>query len=174
MSIFSMRGFHYAAGALLLVLNVPIANAQDNEQEYASSASPLAFGPDQTIIDFTKIEWAPLELDGFAPGAEIAVLRGDLAYGSDLILRVPAGYLIPNHNHTSDETYIWLSGEFTYVNGADGQAAEMSGQAFISLPGNAPPHAIRCGDSPCVFYLRYSRAFDHTVFPMPKQITSFR
>ncbi len=46
----------------------------------------------------------------------------------------------------------------------------MSGQSFISLPGNAPPHAIRCGPSPCLLYLRYPRPFDHKVFPMPKEI----
>jgi len=138
--------------------------------EYATSASPLAFGTDQTIIDLNKIEWGPLELKGFPPGAEIAILRGSLALGSEAIVRVPAGYLIPNHNHTSAETYLWLRGEFTYINGADGRSAKMSGQGFISLPGNAPPHAIRCGDSPCLFYLRYPRPFDHTVFPMPEEI----
>ena len=48
----------------------------------------------------------------------------------------------------------------------------MSGQGFISLPGNAPPHAIKCGDSPCLLFLRYSRAFDHKVFPMPAKLTA--
>ncbi len=27
-----------------------------------------SFGPDQTIADISKLEWAPLKLDGFAPG----------------------------------------------------------------------------------------------------------
>ena len=139
--------------------------------EYATSAAPLSFAKDQTIIDLNKVEWAPLELTGFDPGAEVAVLRGDLAHGSELIVRVPAGYLIPNHNHTSAETYIWLKGEYTYIDGQSGQSAPMSGQSFISLPGNTAPHAIVCGDEPCVFYLRYPRPFDHTVYPMPKRLT---
>jgi quercetin dioxygenase-like cupin family protein len=140
--------------------------------EYATSNSPLAFGPDQTIIDLNKVNtWSPLELEGFPPGAEIAVLRGDLAHSSESIVRVPAGYVIPNHNHTSDETYIWLKGEFTYINGGDGRSAEMSGQGLISLPGNAPPHAIKCGSGLCLFYLRYYRPFDHKVFPMPAKLT---
>jgi quercetin dioxygenase-like cupin family protein len=103
-------------------------------------------------------------------GAEIAILRGALEHSSEAIVRVPAGYRIPNHNHTSAETYLWIRGEFTYINGKDGRSAKMSGQGFISLPGSAPPHAIRCGDSPCLFYLRYPRPFDHTVYPMPKEI----
>ena len=76
----------YATGAFLLfALNTPVANAQD----YATSANPLAFGPSQTIIDLNKVEWAPLELEGFGPGLEAVVLRGDLAHGSELILRTP-------------------------------------------------------------------------------------
>jgi ChrR Cupin-like domain len=139
--------------------------------EYATSSSPLSFAKDQTIIDLNKVEWAPLNLTGFKPGAEVAVLRGDLAHGSELIVRVPAGYLIPNHNHTSAETYIWLKGSYTYIDGQSGKTAPMSNQGFISLPGNTPPHAIVCGDDPCVFYLRYPRPFDHTIYPMPKRLT---
>ncbi len=112
----------------------------------------------------------PLELEGFPPGAEIVVLRGALAHGSEVIIRVPAGYLIPNHNHMSAETYIWLKGDFTYLNGEDGRAAKMSGQSFISLPGNAPPHAIQCASASCIFYVRYPRPFDHKVFPMPETL----
>ena len=161
----------YATGAFLLfALNTPVANAQD----YATSAKPLAFGPSQTIIDLNKVEWAPLELEGWAPGLEYVLLRGDLDHGSDNIFRTPAGYLIPNHNHTSAETYVWLQGDFTYINGTDGQAAEMSGQSFISLPGSAPPHAIRCGDSPCLLYVRLPRAFDYKVYAMPETITPLK
>ncbi len=32
---------------------------------------------------------------------------------------------------------------------------------YISFPGNAPRHGMRCGSKePCLFYLRYSRPFD--------------
>ncbi len=132
----------------------------------ATNKQPLSFGSDQTIIDLGKIEWGPLELDGFAPGAEIAVLRGDLATAAEAIVRIPAGYTVPNHNHTSDETYVWLQGDFTYI-AADGTATDLSGQTFISLPGQAPPHALICGPQPCLFYLRYTRPFDVTVHDMP-------
>ena len=152
------------APLLALAVASPVA------AEYATSSSPLSFATDQTIIDLNKVEWAPLELTGFDPGAEVAVLRGDLAHGSELIIRVPAGYLIPNHNHTSAETYIWLKGAYTYIDGKGGYSAPMSGQGFISLPGNTAPHAIVCGDEPCLLYLRYPRPFDHTVYPMPKRL----
>jgi quercetin dioxygenase-like cupin family protein len=78
---------------------------------------------------------------------------------------------VPNHNHTSDETIIWLKGPFTYVNGVDGKSKEMSGQAFASLPGNATPHSVRCGAEPCMFYLRFTRGFDYKIHPMPEKLT---
>jgi len=142
--------------------------AQDGKE--ADSAF-LAFGPDQTIVDLNKVAWQPLELDGFPKGGEFALLRGDMKHGAELIARVPAGYQVPSHNHTSNETIIWLKGAFTYINGVDGKAVKMSGQAFASLPGNATPHSVRCGDEPCMFYLRFSRGFDYKIYPMPDKIT---
>lgn len=119
-----------------------------------------SFGPDQTIADVSKLDWAPLKLDGFAPGIEIASLRGDLGKGgAEILLRTPPKYVVPSHSHTSDEVYVWLKGELTYI-AADGTRQKMDAPAYISLPGNAPPHAIECGDQPCVFYVRYSRPFD--------------
>jgi quercetin dioxygenase-like cupin family protein len=145
--------------ALLAITTMAFAHG------HATNKAPLSFGADQTIIDLNQIEWAPLELEGFAPGAEIAVLRGDLATAGEAIVKIPAGYTVPNHSHTSDETYVWLKGDFTYI-AADGTARDLSGQTFISLPGQAP-HALICGKEACVFYLRYSRPFDVKVHAMP-------
>jgi quercetin dioxygenase-like cupin family protein len=125
-----------------------------------------SFGTDQTIADISKIEWAPLQLQGLPPGIEIAVLRGDLAKGGgEILLRTPPKYVVPNHSHTSDEVYVWLKGAFTYV-AADGTRQRMNAPAYISLPGQSP-HALECGDEQCVFYLRYGRPFDLQVHAMP-------
>lgn len=125
-----------------------------------------SFGPDQTIADAGRLEWGPLKLEGLAPGAEIAVLRGELSKGpSELLLRIPAGFTVPNHSHSSDETYVWLKGRFTYIAG-DGAQQNFDGPAFIGLPPKTP-HALRCGNDPCLFYLRYSGPFDWHVHPMP-------
>ena len=113
------------------------------------------------------MDWKPLQLEGLPAGSEIAALRGDLAKGGgEILLRVPANYTVPNHSHTSDELYVWLKGAFTYVAG-DGKQVDIDGPAYISLPGNTP-HALKCHDEPCLFYVRYSRPFDLHVHPMPK------
>jgi hypothetical protein len=139
-------------------------------RSYAQTTAPRGvyqFGADQTIADVGKLEWAPLQLQGLPPGIEIASLRGDLAKGGgEIVLRTPPKYVVPNHSHTSDETYVWLKGDFTYI-AADGTRQKIASPAFISLPGSTP-HALECGDEPCVFYLRYGRSFDLHVHPMPE------
>ncbi len=126
-----------------------------------SNRNRLSFGDDQTIVDLDKVVWEPLAVDGLTPGAEIAVIRGDLAKDhSESVVRLPSSSLLRRHTHTSDELYIWISGSFTLI-AHDGAETMFRGPAYISFPGNAPPHEIRCGGAePCLFYLRYSRPFD--------------
>jgi hypothetical protein len=147
-----MKRAIFAAFSCFLATAVSGAQAQQR--------GVYAFGPDQTIANVSKMDWSPLTLDGFAPGIEVATLRGDLAKGeAEILLRTPAKYTLPRHSHTSDEVYVWLKGDFTYV-AADGTRQPMNAPAYISLPGNADPHTIECGSEPCVFYVRYTRPFD--------------
>ena len=147
--------------ALLATASVPVKAADTAIPKGFSS-----FGPDQTIADIGNVEWQPLKLEGLPPGIEIATLRGDLGKGGgEILLRVPANYTVPNHSHTSDELYVWLKGAFTYIAG-DGKQAEIDGPAYISLPGNTP-HALKCHNTPCIFYVRYSRPFDLHILPTP-------
>ena len=154
--------------AALIVATVA-CTASVKAQQTPGPKGLSSFGPDQTIAEIDKMEWAPLALQGLPPGIEIAVLRGDLAKGGgEILLRTPPKYVVPNHSHTSDEVYVWLKGAFTYV-AADGTRKRMVAPAYISLPGQSP-HALECGDEQCVFYLRYSRPFDlHTHATPAKQ-----
>jgi hypothetical protein len=131
-----------------------------------SNKQPLSFGPGQTIIDLKRIVWEPLKGEGIPPGAKIATLRGDLAQGgAELLVYLPPNYTFPNHSHTSDELYVWIQGNFTYI-AADGTATPLSGTTYISLPPEVP-HALRCGKRACVFYVRYPGPFDYKIHPMP-------
>lgn len=156
-------------GASIAVICATLACGVSSTARAQQSPLPngfYSFGADQTIADIGKMEWVPLQLQGLPPGIEIAVLRGELAKGGgEILLRTPPRYVVPNHSHTSDEVYVWLKGTFTYV-AADGTRQRMSAPAYISLPGQTP-HALECGDDPCVFYLRYGRPFDLQVHAMP-------
>jgi hypothetical protein len=153
--------------ATILVCGGVAASADDAMHPDGSNNNPYSFSFDQTIVDAAKVEWLPLEVPGLAPGAEYALLRGAFDNGSEMFLRLPPNYVVDNHNHTSDELYVWMQGDFTLI-ADDGTRTPMSGQSFISYPSNTPPHAIVCGDEPCIFYLRYGRPFDVTFYPMPE------
>ncbi len=153
-----MMGYSAFAGRIAMAV---LFAAASQAHEPGSNKNPLSFGDDQTIVDLDKVVWGPLAIEGLAPGAEIAVLRGDLAKDhSESVVRLPSGYLLRKHTHTSDELYVWISGSFTLI-AQDGTETKFRGPAYISYPGNAPMHEIRCGKKePCLFYLRYSRPFD--------------
>ncbi len=135
--------------------------SQSNAHPLGSNLNPISFGSDQTIVDITKLIWFPLEVEGLPPGAEIAVLRGDMEKaGSESILRLPPGYVVPNHTHTSDELYVWIQGAFSLIS-YDGKKTKFDGPAYVSFPGKAPPHALVCENKePCILYLKFSRPFD--------------
>ena len=64
--------------------------AASQAHEPGSNKNPLSFGDDQTIVDLDKVVWEPLDVDGLTPGAEIAVIRGDLAKDhSESVVRLP-------------------------------------------------------------------------------------
>ncbi len=70
------------------------------------------------------------------------------------------------HSHTSDETYVWIKGKFTYI-AEDGSAVGLPGRTFMGLPPDTP-HGLTCGSEPCLLYVRYSHTFDLKTYPMPK------
>jgi hypothetical protein len=133
----------------------------------ASNTRPLSFGTDQRIIDLGKVQWTPLTGKRIKPGAEIAVLRGSLTSGPvEFLLRLPAHYALPMHSHSSDETFIWINGKFTYV-AEDGRVAALPGGTFVGLPPNIR-HGVICGNEPCLLYVRYLHSFDLKTYPMPQ------
>jgi quercetin dioxygenase-like cupin family protein len=153
--------------AVALWLGLSLGNVVTAQDTPGSNKQPFSFGADQTIIDLNKLVWEPLKAEGVPPGPDLAMLRGDAKGGAlEVMVRLPANYTFPNHSHTSDELYVWLKGNFTYI-AADGTATPLSGQSYISLPGGVP-HALACGAEPCVFYVRYARPLDLHLHPMPQ------
>ncbi len=154
----------FTLALLLLPAGSRIVNALEGN---ATDVQPLSFGADQRIIDLSKVHWAPLTAPGVAPGPQLATLRGNPKLGPvEILIRLPANYTFPVHSHTSDETYIWISGRFTYI-AVDGSAVALPARTFIGLPPNTP-HGLACGSQPCIFYARYSQTFDMKTYPMPQ------
>jgi quercetin dioxygenase-like cupin family protein len=104
----------------------------------ASNIQPLSSGPEQRIIDMSKVRWTPLKDEHIKPGAQIAVLRGSLTSGPvEFLLRFPAHYAFPMHSHSSDETFVWLKGKFKYV-AEDGTVVALPPLTFVGCPRTFP------------------------------------
>ena len=85
------------APALTLSLSGASAETGDKALATASSNPALQWGPCPPI---------------FPKGCQIAVLHGNPAQpNADIFLRVPAGYKIPAHRHTSPERMVLVSGK---------------------------------------------------------------
>ncbi|MBX3639106.1 MAG: DUF4437 domain-containing protein [Nitrosomonas sp.] len=158
---------HSKFPAVLLSVSLSFIQPVQAASGDASNKNPLAFGAEQRLIDFSRLDWESMKSDNIPPGAEIAILHGNFETGpAEAVVRLPAHYTFPAHSHPITETYLWIQGDFSYVS-ADGKTVDMKAPTFISLPENVP-HALICKDQPCMFYLRYEKPFEVKFHPMPK------
>lgn len=106
-----------------------------------------------------RLQWGPCP-PVFPAGCEVAVLHGDPAENhADVFFRVPAGYELPSHRHTSAEHMILVAGELrvTY----QGQAPlTMRAGSYAFGPAKVP-HAGRCTSAvPCVLFIAFESPVD--------------
>lgn len=142
-----MNSFHSViSGVILSLLTLSPIFANQTEQQ-------------PSFIELNRLQWQPLIHEGVPEGAKIAVLHGSLQAGPvEAVIRLPENYTFPAHSHSSSETYLWLTGDFSYVS-ENGIEKNMKAPAFISLPAHVP-HALVCKDQPCLLYLRYPETFN--------------
>jgi quercetin dioxygenase-like cupin family protein len=89
-----------------------------------------------------------------------AVESGDPAKGpSTIILKAPAGCLIPWHYHTAEEQLIVIQGQVPTE--MEGMSKEVLGPGgFAMMPGKAK-HRFSCqGKSACILFVAFDRAYD--------------
>ena len=100
----------------------------------------------------------------FPPGCKIAVLHGDPAEpGADVFLRVPSGYTIPAHSHTSAGRMVLVSGQLdvTYA-GHPTVSLKRGDYAFGPA---LLPHTARCnGAEACTLFFAFNGAVDALPF----------
>ena len=135
----------YLALALLLAAAAP-----------ASAAGEAAIHAHPTDA---KLQWGPCP-PVFPHGCEIAVVQGDpAAPHADVFLRVPAGYAIPAHRHTSPEHMTLAAGELevTYA----GQTPFTMRVGSYAFGPAKVPHEARCTSKvPCVLSIAFESAVD--------------
>jgi quercetin dioxygenase-like cupin family protein len=125
--------FRRSLAVLTLALAIPaIATGQQPSKESGLVA--------MTEVAAASLKWGPLELPGFAPGLEIAVIHGDPAAEGlyTIRLRFPADYKFPAHNHPNAENLTVVSGTFLLGMGEKTDAAGLKKYVpgdFLWIPG---------------------------------------
>jgi len=97
-----------------------------------------------TIVTADAVTFSPLEVPGFEPGLELAVLHGDPmgeAGTYTLRLRFPDGYRFPSHWHPNAENVTVLRGSFQLGMGTDEDPSAMqtyTSGSFLHIPAESP------------------------------------
>jgi len=125
-----------------------------------ASANPQAAEPAiATSFADASLQWGACP--AFIPtGCEIAVLHGDPAKdNADIFFKLPAGFTVPDHWHTSAERMVLVSGEMTVT---------YKGQAPVTLkpgmyaygPAKLAHTAVCSAAAPCILFIAFESAVD--------------
>lgn len=106
-----------------------------------------------------QLKWGPCP--PFIPkGCEISVLHGDPARPNvDVFFKVPGGFSIPSHTHTSAERMVLVSGELdvTY----EGQAStRLKPGSYAYGPAGKAHQAVCAKGAPCVLFIAFEAPLD--------------
>jgi len=111
----------------------------------------------------SALEWGscpPL----FPTGCQIAVLNGDPSRpNADVFLRVPGGYTIPAHSHTSAERMVLVEGRLT-VTYKGAAPAVLTPGVYAYGPAGLPHSATCAGTKPCTLFIAFEGPIDANPF----------
>jgi mannose-6-phosphate isomerase-like protein (cupin superfamily) len=145
------------SGMALAISAMTLVSACANSIQQAAPLQPVTRTADASL------QWGACP-PVFPAGCEIAVLNGNPALpNADIFLRVPGGYTLPPHSHTSAERMILVEGRLTVR--YQGKAAEIltPGEYAFGPPGLQ--HEATCsGKSPCTLFIAFEGPVDAIAF----------
>lgn len=137
-------------GVALAICVIALASAS---AEVRAQTAPVTHTVDSAL------QWGPCP-PIFPAGCQIAVLNGDPAKpNADVFLRVPGGYTIPAHSHTSPERMILVEGRLTLrYRGAP--KGELTPGAYAYGPAGLPHEATCVSDKACTLFIAFEGPVD--------------
>ena len=153
-----MRPGTVAACFISLALATPVL-AQTSGQAQATKA-PRAGASQPIFTPAADIKWTDLDPKG-APGVKVADLWGDHTKGAfGAYLKLPAGFAVPLHTHSSVMKVVFLSG--TYIQAPEGKPEVRLGPgSYMMQPGGNYRHTTSCDKAAdCVLFVEGSGKFD--------------
>ncbi len=119
-----------------------------------SSEAPLA----KAATD-PALQWGPCPAP-FPQGCELTMLHGDPAKANaDVLLRMPGGYVIPPHRHSSAERMILVSGQLE-VKYQGAAAATLNPGNYAYGPANMPHRGTCVGTAQCHLFVAFEGPVD--------------
>jgi quercetin dioxygenase-like cupin family protein len=114
-------------------------------------------------VQDAALQWGPCP-DLFPPGCEITVVHGDPARpNADVFLRVPGGYELPAHSHTSAERMILIAGELD-VKYQGAEASALTAGEYAYGPAGLPHRANCASAEACVLFIAFEGPVDAVAF----------
>jgi quercetin dioxygenase-like cupin family protein len=144
----------------------------------AGTSSAMPAGEMVMEMHPSSLTWAPLDLPGFVPGMQVAVLSGDPFKEGPYTIRLmfPKGYMFPAHWHPNVENLTVISGSLMLGQGDKTDSAKLmkySPGDYIYIPPQHP-HFGGAPDGETVIQLHGPGPFGVTVLeamegatPMP-------
>ena len=110
-----------------------------------------------SMIALDEVEW--IEIEGTP--VTVAVLRGDPRTGAHVrLVKLPAGFVVPNHAHTGDYHGVNLTGTWRHTFLETGEVRELPPGSYVFQPGGEM-HGDACiGPEDCILMLQQSVAAD--------------
>jgi quercetin dioxygenase-like cupin family protein len=150
------------AAALVCACAEP-ANRNPTQTAASNAAAPAAASatPLTRQVSDASLQWVPCP-EIFPAGCEISVLQGNpAAPNADVFLRVPAGYAIPAHRHTSAERMVLVEGELAVqYQGAERQT--LSAGEYAYGPAGLAHNAVCQSQGPCTLFIAFEGPVDAT------------
>lgn len=124
----------------------------------AATERPLAMAPSDPALAWSGCPAV------FPQGCELAVLHGDPARpNADLFLRVPGGFALPAHSHTSAERMMLAEGRLK-VKYLGAPERTLTGGTYAYGPAGLPHSATCVSEEPCVLFIAFEGPVDANAF----------
>lgn len=137
--------------ALAMIPSFSSASAETDDKALATAMTDPA------------MQWGPCP-PIFPKGCQIAVLHGNPARpNADVFLRVPGGYNIPAHSHTSPERMVLVSGRLK-VHYQGTPAAILRAGNYAFGPAGMPHRATCLSVQPCTLFIAFEGPVDAEAF----------
>jgi quercetin dioxygenase-like cupin family protein len=150
------------AALMLTVLAACTEPASDAPATDASTTAGVEVALTRQAQD-ARAQWGPCP-PIFPAGCEITVLHGDPEQpNADVFLRVPGGYEIPAHSHTTAERMILVSGQLNVHYQGSAPETLTTGEYAYGPPG--VPHSAVCASTEaCTLFIAFVGPVDANVY----------